>query len=212
MNKQLRESLTLDKNAKFIESRPDWIAAPKFRAANIAETVEGKTQYNTKLQQSSILAGLQWFLSADQRQRPLDEDDVAKIVGFEPTSTQVELFNQGLWYDGAMQDLTDTLVRYWGVKSNPNVGQGIVRGVPEGVAKELLRAMEAAKLITVVPFKINNKTYKQIAFNTDELFDEDARKALMSNPDLIELASMLDPEETMHVGAPPSNLPTTRLS
>lgn len=209
MNRQVREGIT--KNAAFIEKTPDWNSYKEYRAANILETVDGKTRYNAELQQNAIIGGLQWFLQADQRQRPMDSEDVAAILGYDPTDDQVKLFNQGLYYNGAVVDLTDAIMRYWGVKANPNVGVGITRGVPEGVAKELLRAMESAGLIKTNSFKIDNKEYRQISFNIDELFDENERADLMANPTMIEKLSMVEPQEDMFVGKPPEPTPKTQL-
>lgn len=225
MNEQLKAAVA--KNAKFIQSTPDWYTRNEYRALAIAENNDGVLSYNNELQQNAILAGLQWMLQAEQRQRYMDDEDVAKIIGFEPTPDQTNLFNQGIYYDGAVIDLTDTISRFWGLRTNPNTGQGFTRGVPEGVGKEVIRAMEAAGFLNVNRFKIGNKEYRQIDFNlkdeytTDEngnrviskkgMFTNSEFRILNSNPSMIEMVSMIEPEQVLFVGAPPSKTPTNQL-
>lgn len=183
------------------------------RALNITELVDGNIEYSRELKENAIIAGLQWMLTADQRARDLSDEDVAKILRIPVTSVtdeQIAQFNQGLYFDGVVSDLANAITRYWGVQSNNSAPIGLTKGIPEGVAKELLRAMDEAGLIEIISFKENNKTYNQVRLLGPEKMGE-TYEELMKFPSAIEQAVAVDPEEVLFIGSPPAKVARTQL-
>lgn len=212
MDARLRKALA-DRKAKNKRLDP---AFEELRALSIVDEdpVTGELSYNTELRDNAVLAGLQWLLTADQRQRALEDEDVAKILNIPVTSVtedQVTRFNQGFYLASSVSDLARTITRFWGVVPDSNAPEGFVRGIPEGVAKELLRGMEAAGLISIVEIKEGGRTYYQVQNLAEQKLGEERYASLASFPSAIEVASVVEPEEVSFIGAPPSRVATTQL-
>lgn len=212
MDTRLRKVLA-DRKAKNKRLDP---AFEELRALSIVDEdpTTGELSYNTELRDNAVLAGLQWLLTADQRQRPLEDEDVAKILNIPVTNVtedQVTRFNQGFYLASSVSDLARTITRFWGVVPDSNAPEGFVRGIPEGVAKEILRGMEAAGLISIVEIKEGGRTYYQVQNLAEQKLGEERYASLASFPSAIEVASVVEPEEVSFIGAPPSRVATTQL-
>lgn len=186
----------------------------ELRAMNIAEADGNSVAYNASLRDSAVLAGLQWLLTSDQRRRPMSAEDVAKILNIpvhEVTTDQVERFNQGSYLAASVSEMGEVITRFWGVTPNSSAPYGVTRGIPEGVAKEVLAAMHQAGLVKINEIKENGKTYYQVESLAKEKLGEEVYSELMAWPSAIEVASIVEPEETTFIGSPPSSVPNTQL-
>ncbi|QDP54355.1 MAG: putative virion DNA-directed RNA polymerase [Prokaryotic dsDNA virus sp.] len=186
----------------------------ELRAMNIAEQNGELVSYNASLRDSAILAGLQWLLTSDQRRRPMDAEDVAKILAVpvhEVTTEQVERFNQGAYLAASVNELGEVITRFWGVTPNSSAPYGVTRGIPEGVGKEVLAAMNEAGLVKINEIKENGKTYYQVESLAEQKLGSELYSELMAWPSAIEVASIVEPEETTFLGSPPPTVPKTQL-
>ncbi|WP_421991623.1 hypothetical protein, partial [Roseococcus sp.] len=130
----------LEKDARFT-------SFPNMKLLNITEIVDGKLVLNQELAESAVLAGLQWLLTGQQMGgRILDEEDLKDIVGL-PEDQMTGLgdvlnhLNSTLSLSEGTGALRDKIVSFWGLRGDRTVDDALVRGIPEAVAKEVIRAM-----------------------------------------------------------------------
>lgn len=203
-----RDALT---NGLSLDSGNQVNGFPRGKALNIVEQNEdGSFSYNEQLVESAILAGLQWMVTAKDRMRELDAEEVAKITGLtEAEATEhVNFFNDGLWRVAAKRDLANLITRYWGVQGNREAPEGYVRGIAEGVASEVLRGLQASGMLIEDGRKIDGKDHVLFRF-TDEAQDHFDKIAAF--PSAIEEAVLIEPENVNFIGTPPSEVATNQL-
>jgi hypothetical protein len=123
------------------------------KIVNITEEGEnGTLVYNPHLLESAILAGLQWILTAKKTSAILDVEAVAKIFGIteaEVTNnyTQMNHMNESISHTDAVRSLAQKIEEYWGLKADPNMPDGLAKGIPEAMAKEIIRSMIQNKML-----------------------------------------------------------------
>lgn len=186
----------------------------ELKAASIAEHVEGKVVYNTELRDNAVIAALNWLLTADQRKVNLTDEDVAKVLSIpvaQVTNTQIDQFNQGFYLNGAIRDLSNAITRYWGFSKTADAMMGSTKGIPEGVAKEIIYALRDTGLLEIVSIKENGKTYYQLEILVEKVLGEDQYKAVKTFPDAIEIASIVEPELSFFIGEKPKKVSNTQL-
>lgn len=183
------------------------------KALNIVENVDGKLVYNEQLLQSAILAGMQWLAGSSETGREFDAEDVAQITGLDESEAEnyLSFFNDGIHLLEAKRSIADKIVQYWGVSANNNVPEGFVRGIPESLAAEFIRALENASLASISePEKINGKTFLQLNLS-EEFRNSDQFKLLKSFPDTIENMVRVEPEDVRYIGEAPTDVATNQL-
>jgi len=203
-----RDALT---NGLSLDSGNQVNGFPRGKALNIVEQNEdGSFSYNEQLAEAAILAGLQWMVTAKDRMRELDAEEIAKITGLtEAEATEhVNFFNDGLWRVAAKRDLANLITRYWGVQGNREAPEGYVRGIAEGVASEVLRGLQASGMLIEDGRKIDGKDHVLFRF-TDEAQDHFDRIAAF--PSAIEEAVLVEPENVNYIGSAPGEVATNQL-
>lgn len=129
----------------------DPLRTPQGKALGITETINGEIVYNPELSQMAVLAGMQWFLSADQYGVVMDAKDIEESFGLAEgalTPETIDLLNQGMGLEEAVQSLGSKIRGYWGVSANTNSTRGYTEGIPEGMAKEVISVMLNAGWLT----------------------------------------------------------------
>jgi hypothetical protein len=117
------------------------------KLVNITEEGEnGTLVYNPHLMEAAILAGLQWVLTAQQSSKNIDAEKMVKIFNIPESDvsnnhTQLNHMNQSLSHTDAVRSLAQKIQEYWGLKADPNMSDGLAKGIPEAMAKEIVRAM-----------------------------------------------------------------------
>lgn len=122
------------------------------RNLNIVEKSATGYRYNRQLVQSAILAGINQALNAEKQKSMVEASDVADITGMPADMVDeniVAQFNRGLTLDSFKRALADNIINYWGVNKNNNTTNSEVLGIAEGVAAEVIEAMDKAGLISV---------------------------------------------------------------
>lgn len=179
----------------------------------VDQNEDGSFSYNPALLEGAILAGLQWFLTGINNARSYDTEAVAKILGIdegEVTADQVNWFGQGISVYDAKRNLADQIVRYWGVSANPNVPDGYVKGIAEGVASEVIRGLETAGMIGFAKEDFNSKTYEQLRTDPKDQFGK-LLAGLKGFPTAIEHAVLVEPAKQTFIGEPPAEVATNQL-
>lgn len=195
------------------------------KALNITDVVDSKVRYNDGLVETAILAGLQWAINADQFGRNLDDAEIAEYAGIDQAYVTDQMrtdLNRGMSTSEAVTSLASKIRAYMGVDTNRNTPEGYTVGIPEGIAKEILRAMETAGLLTVQTVELNHeqgletpKTINRYVIDTseDQLLAAGDDNPLRQFPDAIERVVMIEPEIVNFIGEdamPP--VPNTQMN
>lgn len=192
-----------------------------WRAARVMNFVtqreDGSFAYQPELLNGAIMAGLSWIISAQQRQRVQDQEDIAKLLGVSESVVQanpwtLEFFNGGIWAGQAKNDLANKIKQYWGVQADRTAPKGYTDGLAEAMAAEIIAAMQVTEVATIEQSaqRIEGKTYTRVAFHpatkTDKNFIEMRRF-----PDVLDRMVLVEPELTHHVGSAPAKTDTHQL-
>ena len=139
------------------------------RALSIVEQTSKGVRYNPALIQTAVLASLHWFSGSQNRETYLDKEDVAKLTGLKVddiTNAKVDEFNSGVGLTQAVRGLAENISQFWGLDTNPNAPENVTKGIPEAIAKEILRAMQAQGFFTSGTIRVPGQveTYTQFYF------------------------------------------------
>lgn len=182
------------------------------KSFNIVEVLtNGRSRYNPELIQNSVLAGLQWALTANDRLANMNVEDISKVLGIEPdavTDEMVDQFNTSITRVEAQRAIADKITQYWGLSANQDYYAGFTQGIPLSVAGEILRALEQDGMV-----KLNTVTYGVTNLTDDGIVSVDrkldfVRTQLPSEsmdlirdfPNAIDLAVLTEPEERVFTG------------
>ena len=193
-----------------------------YRLGHLMDQTENGLTLNRALLESAVLAAGNWFLNTprsipyrNSSELITDLGLTQKLLENTPLSGNVvNLLNQGGSYAAAVDALSNQIIRYWGVTANPNAPQGMVMGMAQAMAVEVLNAMKQGGMIEVDSVQIradgsNNpdggkivSEYKQIKFPKDEPTDEKdlVKDPIFRNPSLIEELVMVEPETKYNFG------------
>ena len=139
------------------------------RALSIVEQTGEGVRYNPTLIQTAVLASLHWFSGSQNRETYLDKEDVAKLTGLKVdaiSNAKVDEFNSGIGLTQAVRGLAENITQFWGLNTDKNAPENLTKGIPEAIAKEILRVMEAQGFFTSGTIHVDgsDKTYTQFYF------------------------------------------------
>lgn len=150
------------------------------RAVAIVENDNGQLRYNQTLLQTAVLASLHWFASSQNREAHLDRQDVADLTGLpleEVSNTLLDLFQSGVGQTEASRSLAAQITEFWGLDADRSAPDSLVKGIPEGLAKEILMAMEEQGFFKTGQITLpDQKTFNQLYF--DRNIDPKIRRLL----------------------------------
>lgn len=175
------------------------------KALNIVELgPDGKFKYNQQLIEQATLAALQWQLTASQREVPFRDEDLAEDLGIEnvdgiPDNVR-RAITEGESLDQAKLAIANSIRRYWGVSPDNTKGIGLTEGIPEGLAAEMLRAMEDLKMVKAttthtreaMPNRDDIPPRTYIRYTSQPLGSKE--NPIYGHPELIEKTSIVEPE------------------
>lgn len=183
-----------------------------FKVLNLVTEVDGNLVYDQELLESSILAGIQWYLQAGHLSSIMDEADVAEYLGITEAQVTPELMNratEGISIQQAKSSLAQTITRYWGMNANPSANLAYAQGIPEAMAAEVIRALIAMDMITVDQIVIDPAEFPGATRKTPERYitrplvnpnDPKLPHPIASFPDAIETAVVVKPKYTNYIG------------
>lgn len=225
LNKQLKDYMSETVNrkdkgkatrAELFEQGDTLLHTAQGRILNLLDQTDKGLAFNQELIQKAILAALHWNLNADRSGYRLEEDELRKAYGLKDddilTADQIENLNAGISLSDAKRGLGDLITQFWGVKANDSAPLGFTKGIPEGVAANLLEALHDAGLISLVQVTLpNNKTPIRVIFDQRsedvQAMLEPLNKAPLAIADAILPVNPDDP----HVGEPVSSVPDTQM-
>lgn len=115
------------------------------KVLNLTEQDGDKLSYNQELSEGAILAGLQWVLSAEQRETVMDEQAVAGLTGIPADMVDdslISLLSQnGLPTVTAVRTLAQKIQSFWGLDVDGSAPDGYAQGISEAMAKEIIEAL-----------------------------------------------------------------------
>jgi hypothetical protein len=202
--------------AALFEQGVTFLGSIEGRALNILEQTPKGFGYNQELIQKAILAGLHWNLNADKQVYKQTEEELRKSykLGNDDILSEdvITFLNAGVSLSEAKRNLGDLITKFWGIKGKDTAPLGLTKGIPEGVAAEVLVAMSEAGLIsfetTTLP---NGKTPVRVMF--DQRSEDIAKqiKELDSAPAVIADVVLTENPDDPHIGTPPSKVPETQM-
>lgn len=176
------------------------------KVLNIVEQVGNGFQYNQYLLEVAGLATMQWLLSSNNYQTNMDEQDVSDYTGIPVaflTSEIIEQVTQGMSAEQAIQTLSQKISKYWGLSAKIDADIAYTDGIPQAMAAEMIRGLEAMGLISIQTVKITKEQHRVEEPRTIDRYvptamvnADNSPHALMSFPDAIETAVLVEPENT----------------
>lgn len=196
-------------NAKrFIDNEFATHTVTEGKALNIVENQDGKLVYNANLLQSAVLAAFNWAMNNRTNDVLSDPTEVAKALGVDGqvvTDDMMTAFNNGFMPAVAARSIAQDIVRYWGVRADPNGKIGYTEGIPTAIAGEILEAMlhPDAGLFTMDQFHVSAEMTADGRPRTFNFIRPAEDGILLNNPDLfkipnaIEMSSLTDPSHPL---------------
>ena len=108
-------------------------------------------EYDPKAAQLAIMAGLNWIVKTPTTDRNLDEDRVSKSLGFSPkvviSDDLVMAFNDGIDQQAIVNDISQSIMRFMGIKPNKNVPNGLSEGLVQAMAIQVVDGLQKAGML-----------------------------------------------------------------
>lgn len=195
----------------------------------VVQDVDGNYVYDPKIAESAVLAGLQWVLSMNSHGTPLTDDDVRQAFGLASDAYIPEgladNLSAGLSTAQAARSLADTIGRFMGLAERSDVPVNEAQAVKEGLAKEVLVALEEAGLIDRVEVDVSEISTIQnldtnILFRPGAKVNEQGEKVraipaddpVRGFPNAIEKALLVEPTpDVASIGSAPTKVADTQL-
>jgi hypothetical protein len=188
---------------------------------NITEP-DGKTlRYNQELLEGAILAGLQWLLTADQRESQIDKKAASALTGIPEDEIIDEetligkLSNKGLPTVTAKRTLADKILQFWGLETNADVPDGYAEGIPEAMAAEVMEALLESGDLILSPVRITDEDgLPQGETKTLNFYEAKAREKddpILKSPSSIEKMVLIEPEDVTYFGDARPKVAATQL-
>lgn len=198
---------------KLFEEGDTFMDTPQGRVLNL---LNKDMTLNKDLVFKGILAALHWNLNADiTKAYRVEAEELAK--GFKIPEEQVSddfvnFMNRGLSLSDAKRSLGTLITQFWGLKAKDTAPLGFTKGIPEGLAAELLLALRDAGFITIESHELpNGKTPTRVMFSERSEAIQERIDALKKAPTAIADAVLLVNPDDPHIGTPPSVVPATQM-
>lgn len=138
-----------------LEADPRFTSYYNMKVLNVADQVGDGLKLNQELMEAAVLAGMQWLLTGQQTGSGwMDNEALSEMLGL-PEDQVAGLGGVTNWLNttvgaaDATRQLADKISSYWGVRGVSSADDALVKGIPEAVAKELIRAMVENDMITL---------------------------------------------------------------
>lgn len=202
------------------------------KVLNLVQEEDGKLSYDPGMLEAAVLAGLQWLVNTSSRpSRELDRESLAEILGKteeEIDDLTLQVFSKSQWLPDVIESLSSAITQFWGVVPDASVPEGYARGIPEAVAKEILKGLEEAGMIrNIIVDSFGNelskddlkalrsrnqgradgqmeKTYARVELTSDEGIIELLGR-MSAFPGAIEQLVLVSPQEERFIGEPPQD-------
>ncbi|QYW02270.1 single subunit virion RNA polymerase [Stenotrophomonas phage Philippe] len=173
---------------------------------NIMQQTDDGLQYNQKLLESAVLAGMQWAIEAKNFQRPMDIEDILVDTG----ATNLDLdaasaLSTGLSQLDVMDSLGTKIRQYWGLDTNPDAPIGLTDGIVQSMAAEVMRGLQSVSLMDKIDVTLGQaeglaepKTFVRFVPNNDMLAQFEGLKKF---PQAIDTAVLTTVEPLNFIGA-----------
>lgn len=173
---------------------------------------DGSLKYNDKLVELGMLAATQVLFDGHNSYGDLDVTQIADKLGInqsEITEELIENLTQGMIEDDIKRTIADKIRKYWGLQYDRDSPQGLVKGIPEALATELIHAMRKVKYKDGTPL-ITRSTIDIVSTDKDgkellktpytyKLVDLGKDSAIYKYPTVIEENVMKSPEKLWYL-------------
>ncbi len=184
------------------------------KALNITqENDDGSFTYVRELIEGAALAGIQWVLNQDKHIGTMDKERASKILGMPESEVRdewVQKLQQGVGLEQLTQDLTQEITKFWGLSRSGQAPDGYTVGIPEAIAKEVVRALLKNGQMQTDSFWVFRETGPQ-KYVTYIPKSKDLADPRLRYPTAIEEVILLETEKARHIGTPPTKVATHQL-
>ncbi|UKL14807.1 single subunit virion RNA polymerase [Stenotrophomonas phage C121] len=171
---------------------------------NIVEDTADGLQYNQKLLESAVLAGLQWVLSSKNYGQQMDADDVLDMTGATNLSPEaIDALSTGLSELEVADSLGNQIRSYWGLTTNPDAPIGLTDGIIQSMAAEVLRGLQDVGLVHKISVDLDEtdgldgpRTFNR--YIAEEVSSQ--MEGLKKFPQAIDHAVLVNPIEANFIG------------
>lgn len=189
-------------------------------ALNITETNEdGDVVYNQALIESAVLASLQWYLKLNTVTSTMDRDGVHALTDIpldDITDNLISILSDGITTTALSRSLAQEISNFWGLSRDSNAPVNYSEGILEGVAKEILVAMNSMGAnnffeLNAVWLTEEDGVAKPRTVNLYKPVGFVGQDALFQFPSAIESAVFIEPTQINYIGEAPQGGSDTQL-
>lgn len=111
------------------------------------DPLTGEVSFNDYLKEAALLAGLQYVMTMNQKGSQVNDLDLPTDLD-DQTAKEVRAISNNVSRDSAISELSNKIMRYWGIKGHPDGDLGYVLGISQAMAANVLQAMEAVGMLS----------------------------------------------------------------
>lgn len=111
------------------------------------DPLTGEVSFNDYLKEAALLAGLQYVMTMNQKGSQVNDLDLPTDLD-DQTAKEVRVISNNVSRDSAISELSNKIMRYWGIKGHPDGDLGYVLGISQSMAANVLQAMEAVGMLS----------------------------------------------------------------
>ena len=212
------DTAKINKNETFRQALENGKNVTSFRDTKVSNLLDTETgKYDERLIEQAAMAAFDWVLNSSQG-RIINSEETAEAFGVTEdnvTNEMIDAVNFGAGATASREALAQRILKFWGMDANKNVSLSDTRGIPEGLASELLTVMDG--LIT------ENKKFKvtidrdgrlqevdYLAISTVTEGSKDFIKSLGETKNLLSDVFIKDNPPEYFFGSPPKEVVKTQ--
>ena len=192
----------------------------------LVQKEDGSFEYQEKVAQAAIMAGLEWMFRQNTRvARKLEDRDILSIFG-QPTDGRVTpamraAVGSGVRHQTALDDISNTLEKLLGVTSDKSVSTTYTQGITRSMAADVLNVLEEITYldkiqhISVTVPKSSANPNGIYTYLTIPPFTRPKVKTILDTfkgmPDVFSRAFIPDREKERFVGLAPTKVSATQI-
>jgi hypothetical protein len=180
LSARLAEALKNEALQKALEAGKDVSRFRKYRVFGIVENDNGQYRYNRELLEATAMAGIHWRMNTAYMTQGMDLEEVMEMTGLteEEAAFELPFFQNAMLANTAITSLGQMIKEFWGVTESRDEGKGVIDGIAQNLAREVLLSMQDTTGVPKVSGlgdvqietkTINSRTYTVVRFIDNEV-------------------------------------------
>lgn len=149
LNKPARKGSTTTNKDRLLGGTANMTSFSEAVTLSLTEVdpVTGEVSFNEYLKEAALLAGLQYVMTMNQKGSQVNDLDLPTDLD-DQTAKEIRAINNNVSKDSAISELSNKIMKYWGIKGHPEGDLGYVLGISQSMAANVLQAMEAVGMLS----------------------------------------------------------------